>query len=142
MPILNLLSHPHPDTYLSFEEITINAGLHVEKHLVETLDGYINLVFRINDGKPKEKRPAVVMMHGLIDSSDAWIAAERNKSHAFTLADKGYDVWVVNTRGNKYSREHKWLDSDKDLAYWDKAYSLEIAKNDVPAFIEYAKKHS
>jgi len=83
-----------------------------------------------------------MLVHGLIDSSDVWVVNTRNKTHAFVLADEGYDVWLVNTRGNKYSRSHKWLDPDNDVEYWDKSFSLEIAKNDIPAFIEYAKLHS
>ena len=82
------------------------------------------------------------MVHGLIDSSDVWVIHERNKTHAFIMADQGYDVWLANTRGNKYSRAHKWLDPENDIEYWDKSFSLEIARNDIPAFIEHVKKHS
>lgn len=50
------------------------------------------------------------MNHGLEDSSDAWIINGRDKSPAFVAASAGYDVWVSNCRGNKYSQMHQHLD--------------------------------
>ena len=55
------------------------------------------------------------------------------------LADKGYDVWLANTRGNKYSVNHTKLDSDYDQEYWDNAHQIKIARYDIPAFIEHIK---
>jgi lysosomal acid lipase/cholesteryl ester hydrolase len=80
-----------------------------------------------------------MLSHGLIDSSDTWIMNGRKKSVGFALADAGYDVWAVNFRGNKHSRNHTYLDVDKDLAYWEHASMVETARYDVPAFIEHIK---
>ena len=41
---------------------------------------------------------------------------------AFQLSDLGFDVWLGNSRGNIYSREHISLDADKDLDYWNFSY--------------------
>lgn len=69
----------HPDVYLKFEDICRNAGTHVETHFITTSDGFINKMWRINDGGIK-KRPAALLLHGLIDSGESWVANERNKS--------------------------------------------------------------
>ena len=41
-----------------------------------------------------------------------------NKPWALQLVDEGYDVWMTNFRGTKYSQGHRTLAIDT-LAYWD-----------------------
>ena len=51
----------------------------------------------------KGQAPAVLLQHGLFSSSDTWITNFATKAPAFVFANNGYDVWLGNNRGNKYS---------------------------------------
>lgn len=79
--------------------------------------------------------PAVFLQHGLLDSSDTFIINDEDKSLAFVLANRGYDVWLGNNRGNKHSKRHtKYDESDKQ--FWDFTFE-EMAIYDLPALIKY-----
>jgi lysosomal acid lipase/cholesteryl ester hydrolase len=93
------------DTWLDFEEIAINHGYFVEKHYVITIDGYNLTTFRVNLSQPSENSagPPILLQHGLMDSSDGFVMHGGDVSPAFYLAKLGYDVWVGNSRGNKYT---------------------------------------
>lgn len=55
---------------------------------------------------------------------------------AYILADAGYDVWLPNARGTRYSRNHIRLDPDS-AKFWDFSWH-EIGVYDVPTMIDYA----
>lgn len=74
------------------------------------------------------------MMHGLVDSSDGWVVNDE-LSPAFLLAEAGYDVWLGNNRGNKYSKEHLYL-KPTSKEFWDYDWE-EIGTYDVPAMTDY-----
>lgn len=56
---------------------------------------------------------------------------------AYILSDLGYDVWLGNTRGNTYSRNHTNLDPDDDKEeFWDWDWDI-AGQGDLPAAIDY-----
>jgi len=48
-------------------------------------------------------RPPVLLLHGVLDSSAAWVLNRPEQSLGFILADAGYDVWLGGWVG---AREH------------------------------------
>jgi len=70
-----------------------------------------------------------------MDSADGWIMNYADVAPAFVASNKGYDVWLGNNRGNKYSLGHTTL-TTKDKEYWEFAFE-EMGDLDLPAFLEY-----
>ena len=79
-------------------------------------------------------RPAVLFQHGTYDSSDALVVHGPELSPAFYWANSGYDVWLANTRGNKYSLDHTTLTYD-DPEYWQ--FSIVHMPRDHRANVQY-----
>lgn len=103
-------------------------GYPVELHSnVTTEDGYLLDLQRIPYGKNQKEssgRIPVLLVHGLLGSAQNWVAVDFGLG--YTLADEGYDVWMLNTRGVKYSRKHIKLHPGTDNSYWDFSYVTNI----------------
>ena len=77
----------------------------------------------------------MLLQHGLLDSQQTWLHNDRNQSLAYILADQGYDVWLLNSRGNKYSIGHTLLNTQSSK-FWSFSFH-EMAVYDLPACIDH-----
>jgi lysosomal acid lipase/cholesteryl ester hydrolase len=84
--------------------------------------------------------PVVLLQHGFLNSADIWILRKK-LSVANQLAKAGFDVWLANSRGSKYSRNHKTLDANKNPEFWNFSF-IEMGKYDLPATIDYIIKNT
>lgn len=85
---------------------------------------------------PKPHLHPVLIIHGFMQSSEAFAIRERAAdSLPLVLAEAGYDVWLGNNRGNKYSHKHILKKPTHD-DFWD--YSLDdLARCDLPSMVDY-----
>ncbi|KAJ3659191.1 hypothetical protein Zmor_010893 [Zophobas morio] len=105
-------------------------GYPVIEYRVPTSDGFILTMFRIPPKKSTAPKYPVYLQHGLSSTSDYFVSIKRN-SLAFVLADAGFDVWLGNYRGTRYSQTHQNL-TVFDPEYWDHSMD-DIITYDYPA---------
>ncbi|XP_058118750.1 lipase 1-like [Anopheles ziemanni] len=123
------------DGMLESSELISKYGYPLENHEVTTSDGYILSLIRIPpQHKSKNSSAPMLLVHGLYASSADFLLIGPNNSIAYLLADYGYDVWMLDVRGNRYSRRHQHLDS-RSKKYWDFSWH-EIGYYDLPATID------
>uniref|UniRef100_A0A803Q6P8 Lipase n=1 Tax=Cannabis sativa TaxID=3483 RepID=A0A803Q6P8_CANSA len=115
-----------------------NHGYVCQEHTVTTQDGYILSIQRIPGVLPQgkaENNVPVLLQHGVLMDGVTWLLLPPHQSLALLLADNGFDVWIANTRGTKYSRGHVSLTPD-DGSYWNWSWD-ELVAYDLPATLHY-----
>ncbi|KAH8378371.1 hypothetical protein KR093_011015, partial [Drosophila rubida] len=105
-------------------------GYPTETHFVTTQDDYVLCLHRI----PRVGAQPVLLVHGLMSSSAVWVQMGPSQGLAYKLYLQGYDVWLLNTRGNLYSKQHKNVNI-KPSEYWSFSFH-EIGVYDLPATID------
>lgn len=147
------------------EEIIRLRGFQVETHYAITKDGHhLHLARIVNPKIPKPKKRPVLFNHGLFESSTIWLINSRDfkpsnyteerkqlpkmtdmdpnqprNNLAFTLANTGYDVWLLSMRGTEFSLKHDKYNHANDHRFW--RYSLDhFALLDIPAAIDFVMK--
>lgn len=76
----------------------------------------------------------------MTSSALVWTTNKGIKAPAFFFAMNGYDVWLGNTRANKYSRKHVDCSISRE-EYFDFAYS-EIGHYDLNAQLEFVNENT
>ncbi|KAH8146972.1 uncharacterized protein LAJ45_09053 [Morchella importuna] len=136
------------DGFIELCEIWDQGNWRIEEHIVQTGDGYLLGLHRLVKKSTAEERnrnrgkegnggkKVVYLHHGLLMNSEVWVASlEKERCLPFVLAEKGFDVWCGNNRGNKYSKKsiHHPSTSTK---FWN--FSMdEFAFHDIPDSINY-----
>ncbi|NXD25070.1 LIPM Lipase, partial [Spelaeornis formosus] len=114
-------------------------GYPSEEYEVMTEDGYFLSLNRIPHGKEDAglsgRRTPVLLMHGFCRDGGDWVDNFPDNTLAFILADKGYDVWIGNNRGNSWSRRHRNLSIDSE-EFWDFSFH-EMAMYDLPSMVDF-----
>ena len=131
------LAGSHHDNHTNFVQQCAENGFATESYTVVTADGYVSQMYRIPGkvGDNNTKKPAVLLQHGLECDMNFWIPNDPSVTPAFVLASQGYDVWLGNNRGTRYSQNHVTLDP-KSAEYW-RFSQEEYGLKDLPAFIDH-----
>lgn len=130
-----------------FVELCNLAGFYAEEHIVQTGDGYLLGLHRlgwrqgeedqrVNAGPGSVQKKVVYLHHGLLMNSEVWVClTERERCLPFVLVEQGYDVWLGNNRGNKYSKKSTTY-APTDTRFWN--FSMDqFAFHDIPDSINY-----
>ncbi|XP_030383251.1 lipase 1 [Scaptodrosophila lebanonensis] len=106
-----------------------------ERHNVTTSDGYQLQLQRL----PRHGAQPVLLLHGLLSSSLAWVCLGPDKSLAFQLHQRQYDVWLANLRGSTpYARRHVEF-TDVMSEFWRYSFH-EHGAYDLAAIIDHIGK--
>ncbi|KAL9056238.1 MAG: hypothetical protein Q9162_003029 [Coniocarpon cinnabarinum] len=141
-PVTDPIAHAQ-----DFVDLCDFFGYYAEEHVVHTEDGYLlglhRLAWRkgeedqrVNAGPGTIQKKVVYLHHGLMMNSEVWVCrTEKDKALPFVLVDAGYDVWLGNNRGNKYSKKSTKFSPDTH-EFWN--FSIDqFAFHDIPDSIEY-----
>lgn len=131
-----------------WDDLAVAWGFDYEMYTVQTDDAWELTLFRITGkvGEPvvtSDKAP-ILLQHGNMMDAQSWISFY-NSDAGFDpmpvqLASQGYDVWMGNNRGTKYSNVNpnfhnaEW-ESEQNFAKYDFSY-FEMGTSDLPAMID------
>ncbi|KAI1110706.1 Alpha/Beta hydrolase protein [Nemania sp. NC0429] len=130
-----------------FVSICATYGYTAEEHVALTKDGYLLGLHRlawkkgeddvkVNNGSASVKKRVVYLHHGLLMNSEVWVCqTDEQRCLPFVLVEQGFDVWLGNNRGNKYSKKSIKC-SPNSTKFWN--FSIdEFAFYDIPDSIQY-----
>lgn len=108
-------------------------GYKCEEYEIITKGGWILKAHRISDPRrPGGRGYPVVLQHGILCNSLFWLTNEE-RSLAFWLVDRGYDVWSTNIRANFNAGHVRY--SRSDPRFW--AWALRELADDLVDVVDY-----
>ncbi|KAF7071859.1 hypothetical protein CFC21_077093 [Triticum aestivum] len=119
-------------------QLLLPLGYPCTEHTVETDDGFLLSLQHIPHGKngvPDNTGPPVFLQHGLFQGGDTWFINSAEQSLGYILADNGFDVWIGNVRGTRWSKGHSTF-TVHDKLFWDWSWQ-ELAEYDLLAMLSY-----
>ncbi|NP_001347451.1 Triacylglycerol lipase 1-like precursor [Zea mays] len=120
------------------QQLLLPQGYPCTEHTVQTDDGFLLSLQHIPHGRngiADNTGPPVFLQHGLFQGGDTWFINSNEQSLGYILADNGFDVWVGNVRGTRWSKGHSTL-SVHDKLFWDWSWQ-DLAEYDVLAMLSY-----
>ena len=123
-----------------YKSFIADLGLDFEEAQVTTEDRYINTIWMIRSkNKNNRNGKAIILQHGLLDGGWTYLILGK-KSLAYKLAEEyGYTVYLPYVRGTQFSLSHSHYRTGCFSDYWNFSFD-EIAKYDLPAFVNYVKQ--
>ncbi|KAI0838021.1 alpha/beta-hydrolase [Hypoxylon sp. FL0890] len=135
-----------------FVDLCAMFGYTAEEHVLQTKDGYLLGIHRlawrkgeedlkVNDGPASIKKRVVYLHHGLLMNSEVWVClTDAQRCLPFVLVERGFDVWLGNNRGNKYSKKSIHY-PPTSIEFWN--FSIdEFAFHDIPDSINYVLENT
>ncbi|XBW37241.1 hypothetical protein QEN19_002824 [Hanseniaspora menglaensis] len=120
----------------------IDQTIEMETHVVKTQDNYLLQIHRIPFNQKRLKgvsyKGAVYLQHGLLMCSNIWLCHSEDpmkNNLPLYLNALGFDVWMGNNRGNRYSSKNVNIERHTEK-FWN--FSLdEFAMYDIPDSLHY-----
>ena len=143
--VFNEIKPSASEADMSFIEMVQFHGYPVWSKLIDTPDGYTLNLFRIPGPRGESlssalrarNREPLLLLHGVLSSSECFVMNGPGVSPAYQLADSGrYDLWLLNVRGNAYSKKHNFMDAASDRDYWNFGFE-EMGDLDLPAAVDF-----
>ncbi|MQL74157.1 hypothetical protein Taro_006539 [Colocasia esculenta] len=126
--------------------VVIPSGYECQEFTVETQDGYILSLQRIPGGRngggaaARGRKQPVLLQHGVLMDGMTWLLNSPAQSLAYVLADAGFDVWIANTRGTRWSRRHVSLNPSSP-AFWNWSWD-ELVLHDLPTTFDFVYRQT
>ncbi|KAG5667108.1 hypothetical protein PVAND_015107 [Polypedilum vanderplanki] len=121
-------------------KIITNSGYKAEVHKVKTIDDYELTVHQILPQQIIDRKKCVFFMHGLFRNSADFLATGSQIALPYLLADHGFDVFLGNARGTKYSTKNFKYDN-KSKEFWNFSWE-EIGLYDLPPMFNFSLEKS